>query len=100
MAKILTSQAELDRIFERLSTEYNALNRKQQAFAIREVGRVRGELSDLLADYADKDGIIARRRIGRLTRDLDAIERSLREHGTIAIEKVAEDTSEWTTRKV
>ena len=54
--KILTSQAELDRIFERMNREYSELNRKQQAYAIREVGRIRGEIADMLADFADDDG--------------------------------------------
>ena len=44
--KILTTQAELDAIFKRLERDYGALNKKQQAYAIREIGRVRGELAD------------------------------------------------------
>lgn len=96
----MSKQAELDRIFKRLSTDYNALNKKQQAFAIREIGRVRGELADLLAEYAGSDGVIKRQRIGRLMRDMDDIERLLREHGVLAFDEIISNTSEWTTRRV
>lgn len=92
----VNSQAELDRIFKRLSTDYNALNKKQQAFAIREIGRVRTELADLLTDYAGSDGVIKRQRIGRLMRDMDEIEALLREHGEFAYDKIISDTSAWT----
>ena len=100
MAKIKTTQAELDAIFKRLERDYCALSKKQQAYAIREIGRVRGELTDLLADYADKDGIIKRRRAGMVLRELDEIEASLREHGTIALENIIEESSEWTTDRL
>lgn len=100
MAEILTSQADIDRIFKRLEREYNALNEKQQAYAIREIGRVRGELADMLADFADDDGTIKRRRIAMVLRELDEIETSLRERGTVALETVIKQSSEWTTRKI
>lgn len=98
--KILTTQAELDAIFERLEREYSALNKKQQAYAIREIGRIRGELADLLADFADDDGTIKRQRASRVLRELEAIERSIREHGTVAFERIIEESSEWTTAKL
>lgn len=98
--RILTTQAELDRIFAKMERDYDALNRKQQAYAIREVGRVRGELADMLADYADSDGIIKRRRANMLLRDLDEIEKSLRKYGTVALENIIEESTEWTTAKV
>src|SRR5690625_7366747 len=88
--RIPTTQAELDRIFARMKRDYDALNRKQQAYAIREIGRVRGELADMLADFADSDGTIKRRRANRLLRDLDSIEKSLREHGKLAFESIIE----------
>lgn len=100
MAKIKTTQAELDAIFKRLETDYGALNKKQQAYAIREIGRVRGEVALLLSDYADNDGIIKRQRLSRVLRELDEIEASLREHGTIALGKVIDESSEWTTSKL
>jgi len=100
MAEIKTTQAELDQIFAKMERDYGALNRKQQAYAIREIGRVRGEISDMLAEYADDDGIIKRRRANMIIRDLDEIERSLREHGTLALEQIIEETSEWTTSRI
>src|SRR5690606_10377187 len=99
-AKILTTQAELDEIFRKMERDYGALNKRQQAYAIKEIGRIRGELADLLADFAGKDGIIKRQRTSRILRELDEIERSLREHGTLALEKIIEDSSEWTTAKL
>ena len=78
--RILTTQAELDRIFAKMERDYDALNRKQQAYAIREVGRVRGELAEMLAEYADSDGIIKRRRANMLLRDLDEVEKIGRAH--------------------
>src|SRR5699024_332419 len=101
MAKeIKKTQAELDAIFKRLERDYGALNEKQQAYAIREIGQVRGELSDMLADYANKEGKITRRRLTRLLRDLDVIEESLRENGELALNSVIEQSSEWTVRNV
>ncbi len=97
--RILTSQSELDRIFARMRREYGELNRKQQAYAIREIGRVRGEIADMLADFADSEGVIKRQRMSRLLRDLDEIEASLRKHGTVALEGIVEESTEWTTRK-
>src|SRR5690606_3831214 len=99
-AKILTTQAELDAIFERMERDYGALNKRQQAYAIREIGRIRGELADLLAEFADKDGTIKRNRASRILRELDEIERSLREKGTLAFENIIEESSEWTTGRL
>lgn len=100
MAEILTTQAELDAVFARLERDYGALSRKQQAYAIREIGRVRGEIADMLADFADDDGVIKRRRAAMVLRELDEIEKSLRNHGTIALENIIDETSEWTTDKI
>lgn len=96
----LDNQAKLDAIFARLSTQYGKLNEKQQAFAIREIGRVRGELADLLADYAGSDGIIKRTRINRLMRDLDDIEAQIRKYGTVALDEIIRDSADWTTTKI
>src|SRR5690625_3119506 len=96
----MTKQSDLDRIFKKMEADYGAFNKKQQAYTIREIGRVRGEVSDLLADFADNDGKIKRNRASRILRDLDSIEDSMRDHGTVAIENVIEDTSEWTSKRV
>ncbi|MBS4195333.1 hypothetical protein [Lederbergia citri] len=96
----MNNQARLDAIFERLAQQYGKLNEKQQAYAIREIGRIRGELADLLADYADSDGNIKRTRINRLMRDLDDIEKQIRKYGTVALDEIIKDSAAWTTTKV
>src|SRR5690625_4948550 len=100
MAKILTNQADLDAVFKRMETDVKRFNRRQQANAIREIGRVRGEVADMLADFADDDGTIKRQRMSRLLRDLDGIEESLREHGKIAFDREIDESSECKTRRV
>src|SRR5690625_3487336 len=98
MAEIKRTQAELDEIFKRLEKDYGKLSERQQAFAIREIGRVRSEMAELLADFADDEGVIKRQRMTRLLRELDEIERSLRDSGEIAFERIIEESSEWTVR--
>lgn len=99
MAEVLTTQAELDAIFEKMERDFGKLSEKQQAFAVREIGRVRADMADMLADFAGDDGVIKRQRLSRLLRDLDEIERSLRENGTIALEGIINESSEWTIRR-
>lgn len=96
----MNNQAQLDAIFERLSTQYGKLNARQQQYAIKEIGRIRGELADLLADYAGSDGIIKRTRINRLMRDLDDIEKQIRKYGTVALDEIITESAAWTTTKV
>lgn len=98
--EIKTSQAELDEVFERLKKDYGALNKKQQAYAIREIGRIRGDISDMLADYAGKDGVIKRNRLKRIMRDLDDIEEGMLGYGEKVFDKIASDTSDWTSGKI
>ena len=93
MAKIKTTQAELDEIFAKLSREHKRLNERQQAYAVKELGRVRSEVASILAEHSDDDGIVPRRRMRMILRDLDGFENTLRETGEIAIEKIIEDTS-------
>ena len=98
MAEILTSQADMDAIFRKLERDYAGLSKRQQAFAIREIGQVRADMAELLADFAGNDGVIKRQRMARLLRDLDDIERNMRENGTIALEGIINESSEWTIR--
>ena len=74
----MTNQERLDAILRRVSDQHGKLNAKQQAYAIREIGRVRGDIADLLADFAGADGSIERRRLNRLLRELDEVERNIR----------------------
>ncbi|GGP13560.1 hypothetical protein [Oceanobacillus neutriphilus] len=100
MAEILTTQAELDEVFKRLERDYGALSKKQQAYAVREIGRIRAEIADMLADFAGEDGLIKRQRLGRVLRDLDAIEASMRKTGVDSLESIIKESSEWTTAQL
>src|SRR5690625_6694465 len=100
MAQILTTQAELNAIFARMERDYGALRKRQEAFAIRKIGRVRGEISDMMAEFADSDGIIKRRRGGMVLRELDEIEAMIREHGTLELNNIIEESSEWTVNAI
>lgn len=96
----MTNQEKLDAIFEKLSKQHGRLNAKQQEYAIKELGRVRGEIADLLVDYADKDGTIKKSRLSRLLRELDDIETLIREYGTTALDKIITDTATWASSEI
>lgn len=98
--EILTSQTDLDRIFQRMRGQYNGLNRNQQEFAVKEIERTRAELSDLLAEYADGEGVIARRRARRLIDDLDSIEKAMITNGEKALHNIIEESAEFTTGNI
>jgi len=95
-----TQQAELDRIYKRISREHEKLTDAQVAYAIREIGRVRGDIADLLADFADSDSVIKRQRLSRLMRELDAVERSLRTEGEAVLTDTVRNSAEYTTGAV
>lgn len=94
----MTKQDELDAILRKLATGYEKLNDKQIDYGIKEVGRVRNDVADLLAEFAEGDGIIKRQRLSRLLRELDAIEKSLREYGTVAMTEIVRQSSEYVTK--
>jgi hypothetical protein len=91
----VSKQTELDAALEKLAGDYQKLNDKQIDFAIKEIARVRGDISDMLSDYADKDGIIKRERMARLLRELDEVEALVREYGTTAMDAVIKETSSF-----
>ena len=91
----MTNQEKLDGILAKLSADYRKLNAEQQAFAIKEIARVRGDISDILADFAEKDGTIKRQRLSRLLRELDEVEKLVREYGTTAMDAIIKDTSNF-----
>lgn len=91
----MTAQEQLDRIMAKLATDYQKLNARQQTFAINEIGRVRLEIGDMLADYAGDDGTIKKQRLNRLLRDLESIEKSVRTTGEIAFTKVIDESSSF-----
>src|SRR5699024_9398515 len=100
MAEILTTQTDLDRIFSRMRREYNELSKKQREYAIREMGRVRADTAELLAEYADTDDEVRRARRRRLLRDTVLVEDERRKIGEQALLKIIDDTTEWTSRKI
>lgn len=95
----MSKQDELDAIFKRIATEHGKLTAKQVEFAIREMGRIRGEIADMLADYAGADGTIKRSRLMRLLRELETVERSLRQYGTDALNGIIEESAEFAVER-
>lgn len=93
-----SKQAELDRIYLRIANEYHALNERQVAYAIREVGRVRSEVAELLTEFAASDGTIKRQRLSRVLRELDGVERDLRRYGTAVMDEVISESAGFATK--
>lgn len=91
----LNRQAELDGIYSRMAADYGKLNDAQVAFAIKEVGRVRADIAELLSEFVGSDGTVKRQRLSRLLRELDGVEKSLRENGTVALTKSIEDSADY-----
>lgn len=96
----MSKQAELDAIFRRISKDYGKLNDKQATYAIKEIGRVRSEVAELLTEFADNTGTIKRQRLSRLLRELDGVERDLRTYGTAVMEGVVTDSTSFATKAV
>jgi len=96
----MSTQEQLDNQLAKIATDYRKLNVKQQEFAIKEIGRIRLEIVDLLAEYADSEGKIAKRRLNSLLRDLESIEKAVRETGMAALEAIISETSATTTAAV
>jgi len=95
----MTKQDELNAIFKRIAAEHGKLTAKQVEFAIREMGRIRGEIADMLADYAGADGTIKRSRLLRLLRELETVEQSLRQYGTDALNDVIKESAEFAVER-
>lgn len=91
----MSKQSELDAIYDKLARDYGKLNDKQIAYAIKEVGRVRADIAELLTEFAADDGTIKRQRLSRLLRELDGVEKALRENGTIAMTHIITQSAEF-----
>ena len=61
---------------------------------------MRGDIADLLADFAGADGSIERRRLNRLLRELDEVERNIRRYGDAAMSGIITETADWTTTRI
>lgn len=96
----MTNQEQLDAIMEKMAKDYRKLNATQQAFAIKEIARVRGDIADLLADFAVDDGTIKRQRLSRLLRELTEIENLVRDYGMTAMDAIIKETAGFTTTAV
>lgn len=92
-------QAELDAIFKRIAAEHGKLTAKQVEFAIKEIGRIRGEIVDLLAEFSANDGTIKRQRLMRLLRELETIEQSMRKYGADALNDVIKESAEFAVER-
>lgn len=91
----MSKQSELDAIYGKLARDYGKLNDKQVAYAIKEVGRVRADIAELLTEFAADDGTIKRQRLSRLLRELDGVEKALRQNGTTALTSVITQSTEF-----
>ena len=91
----MTKQAELDAIYAKLARDYGKLNDAQVARAIKEVGRVRGDIAELLSEFAEDNGTVKRQRLSRLLRELDGVEKLLREYGSATITEAIRLSSEF-----
>jgi hypothetical protein len=91
----MTKQAELDAIYAKLARDYGKLNDAQVARAIKEVGRVRGDIAELLSEFAEDNGTVKRQRLSRLLRELDGVEKLLREYGSATITEAIRQSAEF-----
>ena len=96
----MSTQSQFDEIMRKIAQDYGKLNAKQQEFAIKEFGRIRGEISDLLAEYSGDDGTVKRQRLSKLLRDLESIEANVRKNGMVTLQSIIEESSEFTTRAI
>lgn len=96
----MSTQSQFDEVMRKVAQDYGKLNAKQQEFAIKEFGRIRGEIATLLADYEGGDGTIKRQRLSKLLRDLDTIEANVRKNGMVTFQSVIDETSDFTTKAI
>lgn len=91
------NERKLAELLEKAAVGYGRLNKRQQAFAIREIERTRLELNDLILEYAEKDGTIPKRRVTTMLRDLDDIEANIRKYGMAVLGDVVKESAAYAT---
>jgi hypothetical protein len=96
----MSTQSQFDEVMRKIAQDYGKLNVKQQEFAIKEFGRIRAEITNLLADYAGSDGTIKRQRLTKLLRDLETIEANVRKNGMVTLQSIINDSSDFTTNAI
>lgn len=89
----MTNQEKLDQLLEKAAREYKRINPDLQKFAIAEIQRTRLDMMDLLNEYANKDETISKSRLNSLLRDLEHIEKAIREHGMTAMSEVIKQSA-------
>ena len=87
-------QQRLFALMERAVMDFEKLNRRHIVFMLREIERVRNELTDMLLQYADSDGTIKRNRIQQILRELDKIEVAMRETTLEGMKQVISESAQ------
>ena len=91
----------VDAALRKIAADYKRLNKEQQKQIVRTFERSMADVYELLAAYEEPDGTIKRTRISKLLRELDEVERRMRDDGISAFKRViVEETSEWAAAKV
>lgn len=96
----MTNQERFDEVMRKIAEDYGKLNAKQQEFAIKEFGRIIGEISALLAEYESGDGTVERKRLAKLLRDLETIEKNVRNAGIVTMQTIIEQSAVFTTNAI
>lgn len=84
---------DLERIFNELSSNFNALSNRYTADFVRRFERMIFEANDLLIEYSNEGGLIERNRLYRIARDLERIERDIRDEEIEYFEEVIFDVT-------
>lgn len=96
----MRANAELERIFQRLQSDYYKLNEEQQRFAVRELQRIQTQISEMLAEHTGPDGKISRQRWVRISQELAQIEAMLFAAGEVVMNDVVAESAEFTTAQL
>lgn len=86
-------QEHLRKLQEAAAGNFKELSKKQIDFAIQEIDKTRQQLTDALAKNAGKDGTFKKDRIAALMKDLDTIEKRIRENGLNSMETIIKETA-------
>lgn len=89
------NERHLAKLLEDAAINYQRLNARQQRRVIRAVDGTRLDLADLLADFADGDGQLPRRRLARILRELRTIEDGIATVSTREIEAAIDETAQY-----
>lgn len=88
-----TKQEQLNAILEQTASKYDGLNDNMKDYAVKEIGRTRLELMDLLTAYANADDKINVTRITSLLADLANIEKLVYDTGMEVMTSVIQQSA-------